>query len=94
MMTFNYKTFLTSDNISNYHLKETITVLWSVALLQLLYVTSIPYTPKWVTAEIDKILFKFLWSDKKTHVMQEIIIADTDYGGLKMIHFESMQKAI
>ena len=63
-------------------------------LPQVLYVTSILYTPKWVTAEIDKILFKFLWSDKKPHVKKETIIADIDYGGLKMVHFESMQKAI
>ena len=69
-------------------------VLWSVALPQVLYVTSILYTPKWVTAEIDKILFKFLWSDKKPHVKKETIIADIDYGGLKMVHFESVQKAI
>ena len=75
-------------------LKGKITVLWSVALPQVLYVTSILYTLEWVTAEIDKILFKFLWSDKKPHVKKETIIADIDYGGLKMVHFESMQKAI
>ena len=52
------------------------------------------YTPGWVTNEIDEILFKFLWSNKKPHVKKETIIADTDCGGLKMIHFESIQKAI
>ena len=35
-------------------LKGKISVLWSVALPQVLYVTSILYTPEWVTAEIDR----------------------------------------
>ena len=52
------------------------------------------YTPGWATNDIDEILFKFLWSNKKPHVKKETIIADTDCGGLKMIHFESMQKAV
>ena len=52
------------------------------------------YTPKWATDEINEILFKFLWSKKKPHVKKETIIADIDSGGLKMVHFESMQKAI
>ena len=75
-------------------LKGKITVLWSIALPQVLYVTSMLYTPGWATNEIDEILFKFLWSNEKPHVKKETIIAETDCGGLKMIHFESMQKAI
>ena len=55
-------------------LKGKITVLWSIALPQVLYVTSILYTPKWATDEIDKILFKFLWSGKKPHVKKELQI--------------------
>ena len=66
-------------------LKGKITVLWSIALPQVLYVTSMLYTPGWATNEIDEILFKFLWSNKKPHVKKETIIADTDCGGLKMI---------
>ncbi len=75
-------------------LKGKITVLWSIALPQVLYVTSILYTPKWVTDEISDILFKFLWSNKKHHVKKETIIANVSHGGLRMVHFESMQKAI
>ena len=75
-------------------LKGKITVLWSIALSQVLYFTSMLYTPGWATNEIDEILFNFLWSNKKPHVKKETIIADTDCGGLKMIHFQSMQKAV
>ena len=69
-------------------LKGKITVLWSIALPQVLYVTSMLYTPGWATNEIDETLFKFLWSNKKPHVNKETIIADTDCGGLKMIHLK------
>ena len=74
-------------------LKGKITVLWSVALPQMLYVCSALYTPQWVVEEVDKLMFKFLWSSK-AHVKKETIIAGIEQGGLKMIHFESMSKAL
>ena len=75
-------------------LKGKITVIWSVALPQLLYACSTLYTPNWVINEADELFFKFLWSDKKAHVKKTSIIADTKNGGLKMLHFESMVKAV
>ena len=75
-------------------LKGKITILWSIALPQLLYVCSTLYTPRWVIEETDKIMFNFLWTGKKSHVKKSSIIAEVSEGGLRMIHFESMVKAI
>ena len=75
-------------------LKGKITVLWSIALPQLLYVTSVLHTPLWVIEEADKLMFKFLWSNKKPHVKRTTIISNIPEGGLKMVHFDSMVKAI
>lgn len=75
-------------------LKGKITVLWSIALPQMLYVCSMLYTPKWVIDQTDKIMFEFLWSGKKPHVKKSSIIADIGDGGLRMLHFECMVKAI
>ena len=75
-------------------LKGKITVLWSIALPQLLYVTSVLYTPKWVIDEADRLMLNFLWSNKKPHVKKSTIIAKIEEGGLKMVHFHSMVKAI
>ena len=60
----------------------------------MLYVCSILFTPKWVIAEADKLMFKFLWSNKKPYVKRTTIVANINEGGLKMVHFESMVKAI
>ena len=46
-------------------LKGKITVLWSVALPQVLYVTSILYTPKRVTAELIRYFSTFFGQIKK-----------------------------
>ena len=75
-------------------LKGKITVLWSMVLPQMLYVSSMLYTPKWVIDQTDKIMFDFLWSGKKPQVKKSSIIAEISEGGLRMLHFECMVKAI
>ena len=78
----------------NLSLKGKVTVIWSVALPQLLYICSCLYTPQWVINEVDKILFAFLWGGKKAHVKKRTIISTTTEGGLKMVHFASMVTAL
>ena len=63
--------------------KGKITVLWSIALHQVLYVTLMLYTPGWATNEIDEILFKFLWSNKKPHVKKKPLLQIQIVEGLK-----------
>ena len=101
MIEKNYKERLTKlKNLLNIwqqrslSLKGKITVLWSIALPQLLYVTSVLYTPKWVIEEADRIMFNFLWPNGKPHVKKSTIISKIEEGGLKMVHFHSMVKAI
>ena len=73
----------------NLSLKGKIAVLCSV-----LYVTSVLYTPQWVIDEVENLMFKFLWNDRKPHVKKEVVINEIAKGGLKMPHFASMVKAI
>ena len=65
-------------------LKGKITMLWSIALPQLLYACFTLYTPEWVMKEADKLFFLFLWSSKEPHI-ETAIIADIRNGGLRMI---------
>ena len=58
----------------NLSLKGKVAVLLSIALPQMLYVCSVLYVPKWVTEEVEKIMFSFLWSSKKAHVRKEVVI--------------------
>ena len=75
-------------------LKGKISVLRSVALPQMLYVSSVLYTPQWVIEEVDDLFFDFLWSGHKPHVKREVIIGDIEDGGLKMPLFSAMVKSI
>jgi len=78
----------------NLSLKGKVAVLRSIALPQMLYVASVLYTPKWVIEEVTKLMFKFLWSNKKAHVKKEVVIQEIKQGGIKMPDFYSMVKSI
>ena len=43
---------------------------------------------------LNSLFIKFLWSGKKAHVKREVVIQDIEKGGLKMLDFASMIKAI
>ena len=88
------KTFLNILSQRNLSLKGKVAVLRSIALPQLLYVSTVLFTPDWVIKRVDKLLIDFLWSNKKHHIKKEVICQDIEYGGLKAPHFDSMIKAV
>ena len=49
--------------------------------------------PLWVTEEVNKLIFNFLWTGKPEKIKRETIIATIEKGGLKMTDFDSMVKA-
>ena len=88
------KTVLNIWSQRNLSLKGKVAVLRSIALPQLLYVTSVLYTPNWVIETVDRMMFDFLWSKKKHFVSKAVVISEIENGGIKMPHFESMVKAL
>ena len=74
-------------------LKGKITILKSLALPQLIYVTNVIYVPDSFIQKIDKDMVNFLWSGKPSKIKQDTIIADIRSGGLKMPHFHTMIKS-
>ena len=61
------KTILSIWRARSISLKGKVTVIWSVALPQMLYVCQCLYTPPWVIIEVDEILFQLLWL-KRSHM--------------------------
>ena len=76
----NLKTILNIWRQRNLSLKGKITMLWAIALPQLIFVCSSLFTPPWVIREVDGLFFNFLSANKKHHVKKETIIADSRMG--------------
>ena len=90
----NLKTTLNIWSQRKLSLKGKVAVLRSMALPQVLYVTSVLYTPEWVVQNIEKLFLEFLWSKRKAHVSKDIIIKEITEGGLKMPLFGGMLRGI
>ena len=77
----------------NLSLKGKITVLKSLALPKLLYVSSNAPIPLDVIKEAENIITNFLWDYKKTKLKKNVLIQAIEEGGLKAPDFVSMVKA-
>ena len=73
-------------------LKGKITVIKTLALSQMLYLTSVMYISKDDIIHIQKLLNNFLWSSKPAKIKFGVVVSDIEDGGLKMPHVESMIK--
>ena len=78
----------------NLSLKGKISFLKTMALPLLLYPASVLHVPENVIDEVDKLLFSFVWNDKKSLIKKEVLISNVGNGGLNMPHFESIVKGL
>ena len=73
-------------------LKGKITILKSLAMTQLIYVTNVLYVPNTFIERIQKEIQHFVWNDKPHEppkIKTSTMIADISRGGIKMSHFET-----
>ena len=77
----------------NLSLKGKITILKSLALPKLLYVSTNVPVPTAIMKEAESVIFNFLWNHKTPKVKRNVIIQPIEYGGLKAPDFRSMVKA-
>ena len=77
----------------NLSLKGKITVLKSLVLPKLLYVSSNMPVPMEVIKEADRLINNFLWDHKKSKIKKNVMIQSIDHGGLRAPDFFSMVKA-
>ena len=44
--------------------------------------------------KIQPLIFKFIWKDKQDKIKREVLYQDYDRGGLRVIHVETLCKAL
>ena len=74
-------------------LKGKITILKSLALPQLTYITNVMHVSNDFVKSVEKEIQNFVWNNKPPKIKYNTIIADINNGGLKMPHFETMIKS-
>lgn len=65
-------------------LKGKITVLKSLAISKLIYISSMLAVPVWFINKVDNLFFNFLWDGKPSKIKKSTIIGEIAEGGLKM----------
>ena len=66
----------------------------TLGLSKLIYNTSMLVIPEHYVKEINKLTFNFIWEGKPAKIKKKTIISDIKRGGLKMLDFEIMNKAL
>ena len=74
----------------NLSIKGKITVIKSVILPQILYISSNLGIPEWFVSKINSLMYHFIWSAKMDKVKRATLINKIEKGGLKMIDLETM----
>ena len=66
----------------------------TLGLSKLIYNTSVLVIPEHYVKEINNLTFNFIWEGKPVKIKKKTIISDIKRGGLKMLDFEIMNKAL
>ena len=75
-------------------LKGKIVVLKSLVMPHIIHIASVLYIDDTIISEFDKLLFDFLWSNRKHGINKATCIKNIDMGGIKMICINTMIKSI
>ena len=75
-------------------LKGKITIIQTLGLTQLLYVSAVLHVPEWVVSRVNNMLVDSLRDNKKPKIKVKTVIGKIEDGGLKMPHFSSKVKAM
>jgi hypothetical protein len=74
-------------------LKGKVTIIKSLALPQLIYVTNVLPIPESNIEKVETEMQKFLWNRKPPKVKINTIISNINQGGIKMSHFKTIIKS-
>ena len=73
-------------------LKGKITIIKSLALPKLLYITNVVWSPPWFVEEVNKGIKHFLWDGKTPRVQRKVLIQNYTEGGLRHIDYNIFLK--
>ena len=75
-------------------LKGKITILKTLGISKIIYLSSLLYVPDWFIEKVNNLFTEFLWNGKRAKVKLNTIIGEIAEGGLKMPHVDSMIKSL
>lgn len=78
----------------NMSLKGKVTLINALMISVLQYPCACSYTPTRVLVEFKKVVTDFLWGGKRSKIAYNLIIQETDKGGLKMADLETRLQTI
>ncbi len=90
----NLKTILNIWKQRNLSIKGKITIINSLALSPLIYISSVTHTPQKAIKEINNLIQNFLWNNSTTKISQTTLIQQINKGGLKLCHYPTKIKAL
>ncbi len=88
------KNLLNSWKCRNLSLKGKITIVNTLALSSLLYLASVIHVPSIVFKEVKHIIVDFIWEGKTSKIAYDVLIQQTEEGGLKLVDFEDKVKSL
>ena len=71
-----------------------INIIKSLGISKLIFTASVLPTPEKFCEQVNKITFNFIWDSKKAKIKKNTIIGERENGGLGMIDFSLMNKAL
>jgi hypothetical protein len=83
------ESILQSWNLRKLSLKGKIMVVNTLAISNMLYISSVIHTPKWVTKKFKAIIINFIWEGKPAKVKYKNLIMPIENGGLRLQDYET-----
>ena len=88
------ETILQSWGLRNLSLKGKITVVNTIAISNMIYVSSVIHTPKWVIKKFKSIITNFIWDGKPAKIKYSNLIMSVENGGLRLQDYETKINSI
>ena len=63
-------------------------VINALALSRVWYVASLIHVPRWVSVEINSLVFKFFWGGKRDLVARRVVVQHSSLGGFGVVDFQ------
>ena len=63
-------------------------VINALVLSRVWYVASLVHVPRWVSAEINSLIFNFFWSGKRDLVARRVVVQPCSRGGFSVVDFQ------
>jgi hypothetical protein len=83
------ETILQTWSLRHLSIKGKITVINTIAIPNMIYLSTVLHTPTWVIQKFQELVTKFIWNNKPSKIKYSNLIMTTENGGLKLQDYQS-----